>query len=61
MRSMLDSIADEHRKIPALTEFGYVTLPDNTWWTNVLLPVLQNHKATYALAWRNAGTKKMEV
>ncbi len=58
MLSMLDSIALSHNKIPALTEFGYVTLPDSTWWTNVLLPVLKKHKAAYALAWRNAGAKK---
>jgi beta-mannanase len=58
MLSMLDSIASAHNKIPALTEFGYNSLPDSTWWTNVLLPVLKNHKAAYALAWRNAGAKK---
>lgn len=58
MLSMLDSIASAHNKIPALTEFGYNGLPDSTWWTNVLLPVLQNHEAAYALAWRNAGEKK---
>ena len=58
MLSMLDSIAPAHKKIPALTEFGYVTLPDSIWWTNTLLPVLKNHSAAYALAWRNAGAKK---
>ncbi len=58
MLSMLDSIASAHNKIPALTEFGYNSLPDSTWWTNVLLLVLKNHRAAYALAWRNAGAKK---
>ncbi len=58
MLSMLDSIAVDHNKIPALTEFGYGTLPDNTWWTSTLLPVLKAHKISYALAWRNAGAKK---
>ena len=58
MLSMLDSIANQHNKIPALTEFGYAQLPDSTWWTNVLLPVLKNHTVSYALAWRNAGAKK---
>ncbi len=57
MLSMIDSIASAHNKIPALTEFGYNNLPDSTWWTNVLLPVLKTHKAAYALAWRNAGKK----
>ena len=58
MLRMLDSIANARNKIPALTEFGYNSLPDNTWWTNVLLPVLKAHAAAYALAWRNAGPKK---
>ncbi len=58
MLSALDSIANAHNKIPALTEFGYANLPDSSWWTNVLLPVLKNHTIAYALAWRNAGVKK---
>jgi hypothetical protein len=57
MLLMLDSISFEHNKIPALTEFGYNIVPDSTWWTNVLLPVLKTHKAAYALAWRNSGFK----
>ena len=51
----LEKIAAEKNKIPALTEFGYGTLPDSTWWTNVLLPAIGSHKISYALAWRNAG------
>ena len=58
MLSMLDSIASEHNKIPALTEFGYGGLPDATWFTSTLLPVLKAHKISYALAWRNAGSKQ---
>jgi hypothetical protein len=57
MLSTLDSIASTHNKIPALTEFGYGGLPDATWFTSTLLPVLKAHKVSYALAWRNAGTK----
>ena len=57
MLSMLDSIASTHKKIPALTEFGYGNLPDATWFTSTLLPVLKAHKISYALAWRNAGAK----
>ena len=60
MLSMLDSISFAHNKIPALTEFGYANLPDSMWWTNVLLPVLKSHKVAYALAWRNAGVKKID-
>ncbi|HEX4850241.1 MAG TPA: glycosyl hydrolase [Puia sp.] len=53
--TMIESIAREKNKIPALTEFGYNGLPDSTWWTNVLLRVLEKHGIAYALAWRNAG------
>lgn len=57
MLGMLDSIATAHNKIPALTEFGYAKLPDATWFTSTLLPVLKAHNVSYALAWRNAGVK----
>ena len=53
----LEMIAKEKNKIPALTEFGYGTLPDSTWWTNVFGKVLIEHHMAYALAWRNAGKK----
>jgi glycosyl hydrolase family 26 len=58
MLAMLDSIASSHKKIPALTEFGYGGLPDSTWFTSTLLPVLKAHTIAYALAWRNAGEKQ---
>ena len=57
MLSMLEEIASEKNKIPALTEFGYEKVPDSTWWTQVLLKALDHHKISYALAWRNAGYK----
>jgi hypothetical protein len=56
--SMIDSIALAHRKIPALTEFGFNQVPDSSWWTQVFFPVIQSHKIVYALAWRNAGKKQ---
>jgi Glycosyl hydrolase family 26 len=58
MLDMLTGIAAEKNKIPALTEFGYGGLPDSAWWTNVLLPLLETHKISYALAWRNADRKQ---
>ncbi len=57
MLSMIDEMATEKNKIAALTEFGYGKVPDSTWWTNVLLKALDNHKISYALTWRNAGAK----
>lgn len=58
--TLLDKIAKEKNKIPALTEFGYNTVPDSTWWTNVFLKSIQNHQIAYALAWRNAGEKSKD-
>ena len=57
MLTMLEEIAANQHKIPALTEFGFGQVPDSTWWTNVLLKALDHHKISYALAWRNAGFK----
>ncbi|MEO5942478.1 MAG: glycosyl hydrolase [Ferruginibacter sp.] len=57
MLTMLDEIAVEKNKIPALTEFGYSEIPDSTWWTNVLYKAIGHHKISYMLAWRNAGYK----
>lgn len=52
---LLDSISAVHKKIPALTEFGYHTIPDSSWWSNVFLPAISSSGIVYALAWRNAG------
>ena len=57
MLTDLESIAQQKNKIPALTEFGFGQVPDSTWWTNVLWKGIQQHKISYALAWRNAGAK----
>jgi len=57
MLAMLEKIAGEKNKIPALTEFGYAQVPDSSWWTNVLFKALERHKISYALAWRSAGAK----
>lgn len=56
MLTMLEQIALERNKIPALTEFGG-NLADSNWWTGTFLPVLSKHRISYALGWRNAGLK----
>ena len=56
--NLLDSIAAAHHKIPALTEFGYNGIPDESWWTKVFYPAIAPHQVAYALAWRNAGKKE---
>lgn len=58
MLGLMDSIADEHKKIPALTEFGYGGLPVANWWTTTFSNAMVNHNMAYALAWRNAGKKE---
>ena len=57
MLSTLEGIATERKKIPALTEFGFGSLPDSTWWTNAFWKGVQTHKISYVLGWRNAGHK----
>jgi hypothetical protein len=57
MLTMLEEIADQHKKIPALTEFGFANVPDSAWWTSALLKAIRPHKISYALAWRNAGAR----
>ena len=56
--TMLESIAREKGKIPALTEFGFNGLPDSTWWTSTFGHVFRRHHLAYVMAWRNAGPKK---
>ncbi len=51
---ILTAIAREHKKIPALTEAGYESLPDSTWWTGVMWPAIKDHKISWFLVWRNA-------
>lgn len=57
MFSMLEEMAFDKNKIPALTEFGYGQVPDSIWWTEVFYKALGYHKISYALTWRNAGVK----
>jgi len=58
--SMLEKMAAERNKIPALTEFGYNTVPDAYWWTNVFYKALEKHAVAYTLAWRNTGKKSID-
>ncbi len=61
MLSNLESIASEKNKIPALTEFGYNSVPDPKWWTNVFWKAIQSHHISYVLGWRNAGFRKNQA
>jgi len=56
MLTMLETIATENNKIPALTEFGG-NMADTNWWTGTFLKGIGDHKISYVLGWRNAGVK----
>jgi len=54
---ILEKVAAEHHKLPALTEVGYQGIPDPNWWTQVLLPIITKYKTSYVLTWRNWKTE----
>jgi len=55
-------LAEERGKIAAFTETGDEGIPDSTWWTDRLLPVLKADSTTRKLAyvhiWRNENERK---
>jgi beta-mannanase len=51
--AMLVKFAERRNKIAALTECGLKNLTDPTWWTSTLTPVLDKHRISYFLVWRN--------
>lgn len=51
MLSMVSEIATEKDKIAALTETGLESVPNENWWTEILLPTLQYDKNTQKIAW----------
>ncbi|OVE61701.1 glycosyl hydrolase [Chryseobacterium mucoviscidosis] len=53
--AIMDEIAKEHHKIPALAETGYEQIPYNRFWTKTLTEAIGNYKISYVLAWRNHG------
>lgn len=55
---LLTDFAKKHGKLLALTECGLQNLPDPTWWTRVLKPVLDKYPVVYFLPWRNNGQKE---
>jgi mannan endo-1,4-beta-mannosidase len=58
--TILNAVAKAHNKIPTFAETGYETIPDKTWWTNTLLPIIKEFKISYVLVWRNHGWKEDE-
>lgn len=46
--------AEEHGKLWAVCETGYETIPDDDWFTTVLLPGIEGKQCSHLLLWRNA-------
>lgn len=58
MLGILTEVGKIHDKPIAITETGYETIPDSTWWTKTLLPVIRKYPISYILVWRNACEKE---
>lgn len=55
---ILDSVAREQNKIPALGETGYEAIPYAQWWTKILWKAISGHQLSYVLLWRNHGLQE---
>lgn len=51
---ILTEVGKAHDKPIAVTETGYEAIPDSTWWTETLMPVVSKYPISYVLVWRNA-------
>jgi mannan endo-1,4-beta-mannosidase len=58
--SIQQQIAEEHHKIAAIAELGYLEIPDSTWWTKVLWEGMKDYKVSYIMPWRNVGYRPVE-
>ena len=52
---IVSELAIKHKKLAAFTETGLESIPNSTWWTEVLLKALRAEKInlSYVLVWRN--------
>ena len=50
--------AKEHGKLLAFTETGLESLPVNDWYTNVLMPAIQDYPIAFVCVWRNAWEER---
>ena len=51
--SFLSDFAQKNGRLLALTECGLKNMPDATWWTRVLKPIMDAYPISYFLLWRN--------
>lgn len=55
--TMLKKIGKEHDKPYALTETGYESIPDTTWFSETVYPLIRESGISYVLFWRNDNPK----
>lgn len=53
MVEMLKEIGQERNKVYAITEGGLEQIPKEDWWTESLLPIIEDAGLSYVLVWRN--------
>jgi len=51
--TFLSDFAKRNEKLLAMTECGLKNMPDSTWWTRVLQPIMDEYPISYFLLWRN--------
>ena len=51
--TFLSDFVKKNGKLLALTECGMKNMPDSTWWTRVLVPIMDQYPICYFLLWRN--------
>lgn len=53
--TILNQVAIQKNKPVGLAETGYEAIPDPTWWTTTLYPLLKKYPLAFVLVWRNHG------
>jgi mannan endo-1,4-beta-mannosidase len=55
---VMDSLSRQLQLPWAIAETGLERIPDSTWFTSVLAPILQKPAPAFVLFWRNAGLQE---
>ncbi len=55
--AMLEYYREKYNKPICVSETGYESVKDDKWFTEMLYPLIKDHKVSYVLLWRNAWDK----
>ncbi|WP_069659129.1 glycoside hydrolase family 26 protein [Arcticibacter eurypsychrophilus] len=55
--TIIEAVAKEKNKIPAVAEMGFSKIPYSKWFTEAVAKAFTGHHFAYTLFWRNAGYK----